>query len=197
MPEGFFLFKNDYICMGLIDLTKVESKQAQCVLIDGVSYEIQTSFRYGLMFYRLMAEKKYMSEFMFLYKFEKPKDLVKGFEALDDFYCKKTEFPKETGSNDGEKVFDYTADSDLIYSAFLQCYGINLLNADMHWYEFRALVAGLKDCKLTDVIGYRSFNPYDRTKYETTMARLRDAWSLDDELTDDEQDKLDAFNALF
>lgn len=80
--------------MGLIDLTKVESKQAQCVLIDGVSYEIQTSFRYGLIFYRLMAEKKYMSEFMFLYKFEKPKDLVKGFEALYDFYCKKLNFQK-------------------------------------------------------------------------------------------------------
>lgn len=181
--------------MGLLDLTKI--KQIDTVTVDGIDYPIQSSFRYGLMFYRLMSEKKYISEFMFLYKFDKPSDSVKAFNALYDFYCKKTELPRDTGGESGGKILDYDIDSDLIYSAFMLCYGINLITAEMHWYEFRALLGGIKNCKLTDIIEYRSYDQYDKTKYETQMQNNKNAWEIVTPLTEEEKKELDSFESLF
>ena len=57
-----------------------------------------------------------------------------------------------------ERCFDFIQDSDLIYAAFLQAYGIDLYKEQgkLHWLKFKALMDGLpSDTKLAEVISIR------------------------------------------
>lgn len=56
-----------------------------------------------------------------------------------------------------EIAYDYNVDFDMIVAAFKQQYNINLFNADMHWFEFKALFDGLgEDTIFKKVVGYRT-----------------------------------------
>lgn len=55
--------------------------------------------------------------------------------------------------------FDFAYDAELIYAAFLQQYHIDLCKTDMHWWKFRALLAGLSDeTHFVKVVQYRSMD---------------------------------------
>lgn len=74
---------------------------------------------------------------------EVPEDEVAAFEAMMEFIrcCKKEEKIKGV-----EKIaFDFEIDSDSIFSAFFQIYGIDLTITEMHWFKFIALFADLND----------------------------------------------------
>ena len=46
---------------------------------------------------------------------------------------------------------------DLILAAFRQQYSIDLLTAELHWWEFKSLFEGLTDqTKFIQVVGYRT-----------------------------------------
>ena len=64
---------------------------------------------------------------------------------------------KGAKSSNGEKVFDFCCDKNLIYAAFLQQYRINLFYDKLHWWEFLSLLSCLdENTALMRVIGYRS-----------------------------------------
>ena len=46
----------------------------------------------------------------------------------------------------GDKDFDYEQDAREIYSAFMQVYGVDLMEADMHFWKFSMLLDGLFSC---------------------------------------------------
>lgn len=54
-------------------------------------------------------------------------------------------FLSDGEEHDGSEppVMDYEQDADAIYASFLREYGIDLLETDMHWVKFRALLSGL------------------------------------------------------
>ena len=54
---------------------------------------------------------------------------------------KKEEKVKEAG----KIAFDFEIDSDPIFSAFFQVYGIDLTEVELHWFKFMALFADLND----------------------------------------------------
>ena len=56
---------------------------------------------------------------------------------------------------ESRRVYDFEYDSDYIFAAFMEQYGIDLSEARMHWWKFRALFRGLHDCKITEIMGYR------------------------------------------
>jgi len=61
---------------------------------------------------------------------------------------------------DKEQVIDFNVDAELIYSAFMQAYGIDLIDEQgkLHWLKFRALLHGLPtETRLMEIIGYRSW----------------------------------------
>lgn len=65
----------------------------------------------------------------------------------------------DTGKSKGKAkdIYSYKHDDEYIYSAFMECFGIDLLNVRyMHWWQFRALFRSLHDCKFTDIMGYRA-----------------------------------------
>jgi hypothetical protein len=96
----------------------------------------------------------------------------------------------------GEKATDYDVDAEYIFAAFLELYGIDLVESNMHWYKFLALFKGLHGTKLNEIIGYRLYENTSgkRDAYTRQMEKLRRAWELPQ--TEDEHDEaLEAFEA--
>lgn len=71
-------------------------------------------------------------------------------------------------------MYDLEYDSEYIYAAFLEQYGIDLSDIPyLHWWKFLALFKGLHDCKMTDIMGYRGAEITD------DMPKSRQAFLLD------------------
>lgn len=52
--------------------------------------------------------------------------------------------------------YKFSCDHPYIYAAFMELYGINIYTVPyLHWWEYKALFAGLHDCKFTEIVGYR------------------------------------------
>lgn len=180
-----------------MDLTKDELPAR--VKVGGEWYDIKTDFRIWIDFARLLKDKSAkVEDFDFVYSngsFNAPDDRVAGFEQLLKFYAPPRVLPRSDGRKH-EDVIDYDLDGDLIYSAFMREYKIDLCDVKMHWHKFSALLAGLKDSKLTDVIGYRLWtNKTGKTDdYTKQMQSLQDAWQLETYETETEKKKeLDEF----
>lgn len=136
------------------------------VLVDGIACPIATDFKVWLRFSELIG--KDMPEFEKMAQALKlafgdtlPPKLDGAIKAMMDFYG-------HTGTQDAnterEKIlqksyFDFEYDAELIYSAFLQQYKIDLCSADMHWWKFKALLTGLsEDTHFIKVVQYRSMD---------------------------------------
>ena len=149
----------------LIDLlpSKVE--------IEGISYDIRTDFRISILFTMLieddsLTEVEKMEQILLLYYPKIPTNQEEAFNKIMWFYrggkdeAKGENSSSKNNKNNDIKVFDYEEDSELIYSAFLSQYRIDLQDIkNLHWWKFKALLTGLKDDnKLHEVIKYRSID---------------------------------------
>lgn len=181
----------------MIELKK--SRLPESVEVDGSLYTIHTSFKYFLRFIELLANKDIKpQDFDFMYKSKKPQDRESGLIALVQF-CNPPQILPHTDKLEGssEKAVDYTIDADYIFAAFMERYGIDLVESDMHWYKFQALFKGLHDTKLNEIIGYRLWENTSgkRDAYTRQMEKLKSAWELPQE-SDEEDEDLKAFEAL-
>lgn len=91
---------------------------------------------------------------------------------------KKSKTEQET-----EITLDFEQDASLIYSAFLQAYGINLYNefGKLHWYEFMALIEGVpENTLLYQVRNIRAWKPqkHDSKEYKRQMNKLKELYKL-------------------
>lgn len=57
-------------------------------------------------------------------------------------------------ASDQEPTLDYNQDQMAIYSTFFSYYGINLTQARLHWFEFRALMYSLPQDTLAGALMY-------------------------------------------
>ena len=180
----------------MIDLKKARLPEA--VEVDGSLYPINTSFKYFLRFLELLADKETKTQdFDFMYKIKKPQNRESGLLALIQF-CNPPQTLPHTDKLGGssEKAVDYTIDADYIFAAFMERYGIDLVESDMHWYKFQALFRGLHDTKLNEIIGYRLWENTSgkRDAYTRQMEKLRAAWDLPMQ-ADEDDEELKAFQA--
>lgn len=112
-----------------------------CVTADGVDYPVHTDFRRILLVIRMLgdpvvrdADKPALMRQLF-YIDRSPDDPFEPFDA----FARCGESPGEAG---GVKDFDYEFDSREIYAAFMQEYGIDLIDIPyLHWYKFSALLS--------------------------------------------------------
>lgn len=88
----------------------------------------------------------------------------------------------------GRHIKSYSLDYDegYIYAAFMGQYHIDLCKTELHWWQFQALFRGLKDCRFTDIAGYRtaeitSDTPKSRKEFILDMQEL---YELPESLTD-------------
>ena len=182
---------------GMIELKKAGLPES--VEVDGSLYAIHTSFKYFLRFIELLATKDAKpQDFDFMYKRQKPQDRESGLIALIQFCNPPQELPRTQGGEEsGEKAVDYAIDADYIFAAFMERYGIDLVENEMHWYKFQALFKGLHDTKLNEIIGYRLWEntTAKRDAYTRQMEKLKTAWVLPQESDEDDGD-LKTFEAL-
>lgn len=180
----------------MLDLFKKELPET--IEIDGSSYIIHTDYTYFIQFQRLLKNKAPAIEFLYMFPFEKPNDLIKGIEKIAEFMSPKELLPRSDGESPAKQVIDYDLDSDFLYAAFLEQYQIDLLDpkTKLHWYKFCALLKSLHDVKLCEIIGYRSYSQ-SKDDYNKSMLRLQAAWDLPTPADKKADKDLEYFNSLF
>ena len=103
----------------------------------------------------------------------------------------KTEEEKESEFAGPSLVYSFEHDWTYIYSAFMECYNINLFTAKIHWWEFKALFEGLNQkCLFSRIMSFRSMKitskmSKDEKKYYRTMKKI---YALPDERTVEEKE---------
>ena len=162
----------------MIDLKK--AKLPQAVKVGGRFFAIHTDFKYILRFRELLSDKHTpLTAFDFMYKNEIPAGRLEGITAIYEFMNPPRDLPRSTTEDDGEIVIDYEIDAPYIYAAFLEQYGIDLIDARLHWYKFLALLHGLHDTELNRIISARLWKPNGKTgEYEKYQQKQYEAWRL-------------------
>lgn len=129
----------------------------ESVTIDGIDYcicsDFKTLIRINLI---LNSEDENVAErcLKLFYGGKIPANIEKAVDRLIWFYNggevlgDKKEEPEQEGIGENNKsqdtshkppVYSYEYDHTLIYSAFYEQYGIDLLLSNMHWWKFKAL----------------------------------------------------------
>jgi hypothetical protein len=180
----------------VIDLTKYNALP-DTITVKGREYKVHTDFRVWMKFEISITKMRKDDLLSVGYLF--PGDMPKfcNINSLLEFSRPRNELPRQTFGNSNTIVLDYELDSDLIYSAFLGQYGIDLVSVEhLHWHKFLALLAGLNDnTRLREVMGYRCYEP-STEKEEIWRAKLRRAWEID-RVSMEEKEELDEFSRLF
>lgn len=134
---------------------------------DGKEYPIHSDFREWIRFESLITNGdvpenlKMFIALRLIFADNVPDDLHAAYEFLAWFYHGGKELPANEENDGGvslesRRVYDYEYDSEFIFAAFMEQYGIDLSETEyLHWWKFLALFKGLHDCKMTDIMGYR------------------------------------------
>ncbi len=181
----------------MLDLSKAKAPEA--VKVDGVFYAIKTDFRNWINFSRILgSDNPLFSNFDFIYETSIPDNQQAGFDALMEFFENKKELPRIIGDSSDIRVLDYTLDAELIFSAFMEQYGIDLFDEKLHlhWWKFLALLSGLHGTKLNEVMAYRCFDENAKTDWKQTQILNRKRWELPRQLTAAEKKAEEDFDRL-
>lgn len=140
---------------------------------------IHTDFRTGILFEEavyddsLTQEEKLLTLLELYYPF---KEHITG-ELLEEAVQKVIWFhgcgkvsdqstPPDLGGT-AEPSFSFEYDADYIYSGFMQAYGIDLIQKNLHWWQFNALFKSLpEDTQIVKIIGYRTMKIPEKASKE-------------------------------
>lgn len=120
------------------------------VIVDDKRYRITTDFREWIKLISLIEDDEISWQMraqlmMQWYTDEIPDDIEAAIYALGDFLTAKDLYPERDTDNDHKvskqvQAFSYEQDAGCIYSAFVDCYGIDLQTVPyMHWWKFKTL----------------------------------------------------------
>lgn len=131
------------------------------VKIQDKEYKLNSDFRYMMDFESRMYKKDENALFYGIYTLfncELPEDIEQAKEFFYYFYnCGRTPSSKKDEGNNFKRAYDYESDSEYIYAAFLEQYGIDLTTTEMHWWKFCSLFKCLdNDCKMSKIMFYRT-----------------------------------------
>lgn len=168
--------------------------------IGGTEYEIDSDFRTAIRFALLMQDSAIADNVKLdiaLYMFFGEADILNVEEAVEQillFYqCGKTDKKGGSGKAPAKRVYDFEYDADLIFSAFLEQYGIDLQKiAYLHWWKFRALFVGLSEnTEFMKIVGYRSVEiTGDMSKAQKAhYKKLKALYALPDNRTEEEKER--------
>ena len=159
--------------------TLKKARLPQAIEVGGSFYKIHTDFKYFLRLGELLNNKDAaIGAFDFMYINEKPAGRLEGIVALSKFMNPPQELPRVREQTD-ERVIDYEIDAPYIYAAFMEQYGIDLIETSLHWYKFLALLHGLHDTELNRIISARLYKPSGKnTEYDKAQQKQYEAWRL-------------------
>ena len=166
------------------------------ITVDGKAYLIKTDFREWLKFARLIESKDAtLADLLYLFVEDFPQ--TDFSQELVEFFVNENPLPNYTGGS-SEPILDYMIDSEYIYASFYSEYGIDLISADLHWHQFKALLIGLPDdCKIKEIMAMRSYKKDKRTPEKVAEENKR-AWSLSQvKNKENEKEIMKEINELF
>ncbi|WP_130818977.1 Gp15 family bacteriophage protein [Anaerococcus vaginimassiliensis] len=179
--------------------------------VGGERIAIKTDFRTWIKYEELMLDKSQDSEKQVIevlnlclaedVSISSLDDLEKLFDALLQFYSLGEKIDEGRKKEEGEeedsdfskpkKIYSYEHDWSYIYSAYMECYNINLFTDHLHWWEFKALFNGLSDkCLFSKIMSFRSMKitskmSKDEKKFYRQMKKI---YALPDERTEEEKE---------
>ena len=182
----------------MIDL--INKALPNTVSVGGKVFSIYTDFRVWMRFCQEYEtwDKTGVFDFTYLFKNEIPEfEIEADYNAIFDFAYPKNVIPR--GESSDLRTLDYVIDSDYIYAAFIQQYGIDLMDIEeFHWHKFRALLNSLCDTtKLTEIMGYRCYDESSEKNQQEMYRKLRSSWELPQTETAEEKEMEDKFNEMF
>ena len=175
--------------------------------IDGKKYEFNYDFRTSILFCLLMqdtelTEEQKILQGLQLYYPVIPPNIEEAYKKILYFYSrgkdiednKKVKQGKRIFKRNNNKAYDFETDSDLIFSAFMTQYHINLNRENLHWWEFMSLFNSLKDdTEIVKIMNYRTIdvNSIEDKKERKTYKQLQDYYSLENTITTEEKQLLE------
>lgn len=176
-----------------------------CTLGGGLVYHFNGHYKTSIQFELLMqdnevkdSDKLYLALRLYFGEQYIPPELEKEAILFILWFYKGGGEPFEPKTLEGEErakkeqpIYSFSEDSPYIYSAFLEQYGINLITAELHWWEFRALFLSLSSkVKLSEIMQVRSVNVNDLDKAERKrIKRLKTLYALKDMRSQEEKEK--------
>lgn len=111
------------------------------------------------------------------------------WDGIFNFYTCEQE-PKADIATSNEIAYRFDCDWWLIYAAFQQQYGLDLMRVNLHWFKFKALMDGLTDqTQFIKVVQARLRDTSKLKGEEKTQAeKLKRYWRISDESTSNERD---------
>ena len=174
------------------------------ISVCGKDYKIPVDFRVWIKISKLMNEDvpieiKMLNICLILFSGECPENFSEALIKITDFMNCGKEI--KTDIKKSKAVYDFDDDAEYIYAAFYQQYGINLSTARLHWWEFKALLAGIGgDCLFTKIIEYRStdVSKIKDKEFKKHLLEMKKTFALPDTRSnlEKEQDFADTF-AMF
>lgn len=177
------------------------------VTIDSEKCYLKTDFKRWITFELVtanqsLAEEQKLAIILPLCLKKLPSSLETAVKACKTFYLGERNVEKTETDSKSKAIYSFLYDSELIYSAFMTQYNIDLACTSMHWYKFRALFKGLNaDNKFSEIMYYRNMDLAKikdmelREKYR----KLKKIWSLPDLRSENEktEDFVQAVESLF
>lgn len=149
-----------------------------------------------------LDDKQKIEQALLLYYPIVPPNINLAMEQLLWFYRCGKDMIASAGNGRGKniQIYDFNFDDDYIYSAFLDQYGIDLQDTDLHWWKFKALFKSLKeDNEIVKIMGYRSMdlNKIKDKEEKKHYKQMKDLYKIQSQVSKDEIEKLDSIkNAL-
>ncbi|MCG4501247.1 bacteriophage Gp15 family protein [[Ruminococcus] torques] len=153
--------------------------------MSGVEYPIHADFHTVLRCFEIQGRKAELSEddLLFMLRlFYNVKRMTVTEEHIDwmfwFFSCgrekEKKKFPRKIAGLNDKQPFDFEEDADLIYAGFMQQYGIDLQESDMHWWKFMILLENLGNgTRLQKVMEYRTIDTGNKNLSKTEQEFYR------------------------
>lgn len=183
----------------MIDLRKKGLPNA--IMVDGNSFLIDTDFRKWIKVSKMLEEKCTIIELaeeviQSISLAELLENREEILSKLLDFYTNPNATPRGN-SSDTTPIIDYIEDGEYIVGSFMQAYGIDLTNCDMHWHMFKALLLSLpENSKIKQIMQMRSYKK-SNISYEKQQENLKKAWELHKKEKNDISDIMSEINNEF
>lgn len=179
----------------MVDLTK--NTLPDTITDKGREFKVHTDFRLWMKFEISLTKMRKGDLLSVGYLFLDSMPEYCDINSLLQFSRPRNELPRPIFGNSDVIILDYELDSDLIYSAFLGQYGIDLIDVEhLHWHKFLALLSGINDStRLREVMGYRCYEK-STEKEEIWREKLKRAWEID-RISVEDKEELDKFSDLF
>ena len=165
--------------------------------------KINTNFRSFILFELLMQDREIKKEdkislALDLFYDEFPRDIKKAFDGIIWFYTRGKKIKEEKNienkqKNNKKKIYSYEHDADLIYTAFLDQYKLDLNDIEyLHWFKFKAMFEGLKsENKICEIMGYRAvdISKIKDKEEKKRYKKLQREYALPDDRTEEEKER--------